>query len=402
MENLMDTNFQWTTTNIMLIFALWLFLGISSVLIHAILAELKRVFSDILTIITNILDVFSYNVNRYSVKDGELSELKNLLIHFFYNLSAIFRNTIDSILSVFDPSVAEIAAFINRRGDLKNFDFLSELSIEHFRTEQRKNHLIVKYQKIFGAAIELVFLVLVMQAVASESSRLFMSLDSNYQIPVFLTSSFSPSLIAAIVPIIAMGMYMGDILGLTYFTNLTTIKGRAKKVFLSMVVITIFFSLIVLILWLLSSTGIIYSTEKGITVLQTLFYIPLVTTLFFLAGGLRGLLIVIAAVILIFQILSEIASLFFRIFFSMNTIGFSLAKISLSVSAKAIAVAFQISKQLIVIIFFLLSGSFVIVTFPVSILFDIIIHKLFGYSSKMFFLPLLSMIGSKLDEDERI
>ena len=172
--------------------------------------------------------------------------------------------------------------------------------------------------RITGDLMQLLFLTLFLYADLSLSFNNLSVTFPGIRVPEFFSSITFPILVSSIGSSIVLGMIVGDLLGLTYFTEWNRVEGGARKIVWAIVLTTLIVSITFSAMIALGRVSVFINVSNQYYMLsvvaQSLSVIPLLLTTALLYRGAFGLLIIWIALVGLLMLVLQILSFVFRIF----------------------------------------------------------------------------------------
>jgi hypothetical protein len=184
--------------------------------------------------------------------------------------------------------------------------FLMKL-MSPFKTYQQQNSIaIINRQRIAGTLIEFVLLLLLTY---TDINLMVNNLALFYPTAIppspFLVNSTIPLSISYAGIILALGLKISDLRGLTSFTSAADLRQENKPFFLSIASATLIISVVLPILSAVNRLHLIQNSSLFVVLVsslaESLFIIPLLTTTSLLYSGMIGILLILALPIILLR-----------------------------------------------------------------------------------------------------
>lgn len=179
-----------------------------------------------------------------------------------------------------------------------------------FKTfQQDKSTVSINGQRILGAVIEFIFLLLFLYTDLSQGVQTLAILFPTTSIPPYLTDITIPLFISSAGTAMILGIMLGDLLGVTNLTSWADLRER-KKPFLVVILTTLVTSVLLssligmyrVNLFVDSSPNFQSAISVAASFAQSLIILPILVTTFLLMNAVQGVFIVIALFLVILRL----------------------------------------------------------------------------------------------------
>lgn len=305
-------------------FTLWLLFGAFVDVFKVILAT----FGNTTSKLTETLKDISH-VGRVRILDIDVSKIDFLIIKDISRVFGQIKNSLLSWSTNFLRQVIEPSHDID--SDEQSRPLKSERNEDTYLLSNENNFGSIfnsrsEYQyagqQIIGALIGFVALLAFLYADAAQGAQTLSFLYPSGVIPDFLSNITIPVILASAGSALILGIFIGDILGLTHFGLFTK---NTPRYFLWIISINLVFSILLSVIIALNRIGLT-GTDNLLTsatnIAQSIVILPmLITTTTLLFRGLYGVYVVLAAILSLLSIPFAIFELSIRVLSDLLRLG---------------------------------------------------------------------------------
>jgi cellulose biosynthesis protein BcsQ len=290
------TNITLTGTlvgQIVLTVILWLILGAG----YDIVKSLLQIFSNVLyspfTELTKRLKASRMSIDAsFNSKTYSAREKSNPLLNLFADAQVGIRNVIERLLYGARNMFDQVSS--------RYLDLPKGLSGDEYDTPRRNPY---QGQRITGALIEFIALLFFLYADAAQGAYTYNLLFPSGAIPVFLNNITIPLVVSSAGTALILGIFIGDLLGLTHLSDWGKLEGKARGIVSVIVVSNLILAIGLSTLIALYRVDVLSNStttsvfENLALYAQSLIVIPLLITTSLLLRGAFGIFVVVGIVL---------------------------------------------------------------------------------------------------------